>query len=268
MGGDKIHQRFVSLLLAVMVVASFALTLLTPFAVSSSVHDYIYIVDSISFTIRTVDTQNNQQGPIIQGFLEPHSIAASPGGKVVFVADKRGINIIDTASTTLTGQINGTQGIDFSDLAVSGDATRLFAADKKSPVVYVYGIGEYDPLFQINLSPGNNPQYIEVSPDGKVLYVATGSRIETYDVSGGSKTGEIGLGSIHALALDINGTYLYAVTGDVNPSTVKVIKTSDMSEAWSVQAGPNAQSICVTPDGKLVFTANHDDLSASIISTK
>lgn len=267
MGGQNSGIRHVSLLLMFVIVTSSAIALLAATATAGTTHDYLYMVDSISFNIRTIDTETNQRGPIIEGLIEPHAISATPDGKTVFVADKYGVNLLDTATNTVTGRINGTQNTSVSEMKVSGDATRLFVADKDHPVVYVYRIGDYDLLYQINLTSGKYPQHIEVSPDGKVLYVSTGSHIEAYDVGSRSRISETSIGSISAIALNSNGTYLYVVTGDTSPSMVKAFNTTDMSEEWSAHAGPNAQSICVTPDGKMIFTANRDDLSVSVINT-
>ncbi|WP_424359327.1 YncE family protein [Methanocella sp. MCL-LM] len=252
----------------VIIASSLGLGSLALTATAGTPHDYLYMVDPISFNIRTVDTENNQKGPIIEGLIEPHAISATPDGKTVFVADKHGINVIDTASNAVTGRINGTQNLSIAEMKVSGDATRLFVADKAQPVIYVFGVGDYGRLSQINVTSGKSPQHIEVSPDGKVLYISTGNRIETYETGTGNRVSESGFGNVNAMALDPNGTYLYVVTGDTNPGTVKAIKTADMSEEWSTHAGPNPQSICVSPDGRLVFTANRDDLSVSVIDTE
>lgn len=268
MGGKTACQRFISVVLMVIIASSLGLGSLAVTATAGTPHDYLYLVDSISFNIRTIDTQNNQPGPIIEGLAEPYAISSTPGGTTVLVADKDGINIIDTGSNTVTGWILGTQNLSVAEMKVSGDATRLFVADREHPVVYVYRTGDYSLLYQLNLTSGKNPRHLEVSPDGKMLYVSTGSRIEAYDTGTRSRVSDSGFGNVNAMALDANGTYLYVVTADTNPSTVKAIKTADMSEEWSAHAGPNAQSICVSPDGSLVFTANRDDLSVSVIDTE
>lgn len=267
MGGTKkLRQAIGSALLILSLAATAFLVMAVAPASAGSTHDYLYMIDPISGTARTMDVENNQLGPILEGFLSPGAIASAPDGMYVFVADRRGINIIDTSAVAVTGQINGTAGLTVSDLKVSGDGKLLFIADGKIPAVQVYDIATQKPLFQINLT--SIAQQIEVSPDGARLYLSAGSQIELYDVAARSKTGSTGFGTISSMALDANGTYLYVVEGKLGQgnSPVHALKASDLTEEWSVNAGPNAQSIALTPDGKLAVTANHDDLSATVIN--
>lgn len=252
----------------IMILASFTLALLAIPVASAETHDYLYSVDSISFTVRTLDMQNNKPGPTIEGFYEPGVITATPDGKYVYVSDNNGINIIDTDSISVTGQIPGTEGTKVSDMKVSGDAKRLFAANKTSPVVHVYSIGSYEKLFDISLSPSDLPRAIEVSRDGKYLYVAQGSGIVRYDIESRAATGEANTGGVSSMVLDSNGTYLYVVNAGTDKSPVHFIKTEDMSETATVNAGANATAICILPSGKYLYTANHDDLTVTVISTK
>lgn len=197
----------------------------------------LYIADTLNHTIRTVDPANNAVATLAgtagsrgadngtgaaASFNQPESVAVSPDGSTLYVADTlnhtiRMITISDKTVTTfagtalLSGSADGTgSAARFSEpagVACSPDGTKLFVADRMNHTIRQIivsggvGTGSVTTLAGAVGDPGSadgsfatarfrEPSGLTMSADGNTLYVADSDNhtIRKLDLAGATVT--------------------------------------------------------------------------------
>ena len=208
------------------------------------------------------------------------SLAAAQGSKLrVIQTNSAGdnIHIIDVATNKVVGEIKGIETP--HGVMVSPDNSRIYVSEQADKTLVVFDAKTLQPTKRIPLS--GNPNLIDISPDGKWIYVAIALTYDDFsefpqikaNASGGvdvidtvklEKVKTIALrGGIHDLNITPDGKYVIAGSsrGARPPANLmNVIDTRTNEVAWSLvmSPAPSPMAISKNPDGstKWIFAQN------------
>jgi YVTN family beta-propeller protein len=115
---------------------------------------------------------------------------------------------------------------------------------------------------------GSGPQYIEVRPDGEVLYVANlWSPISVVDLKQNKMIKEIDTGDTpHGLSFTKDGARLFLV--NTKSDTLSVIDAYKHEIIKTIPVGDNPQYVALTPDETLAYVTNMDSNTVSIVDAQ
>jgi len=124
-------------------------------------------VATSGFAITTIDDT---------GLSDPHGIALSPDGTMLYYTDGTDVFEWDTGSEALTGTTF--TGCDMYGGRVSPDGSKLFCKEEFGDLM-VYDTSDGSPLGSVSIGG----QAVDVSGDGTKAYLPTGSVTEVVDVA-------------------------------------------------------------------------------------
>ncbi len=203
---------------------------------------FAYIANKADNTVSVVDTASNTVTATVPVGQSPYGVAVNAIGGRAFISNQnsRTISVIDTmdnsvstipASGVLTNQPGG--------LAVNSAGTRLFVADNDGTTVSVFDTATGNKLGSVDLALTGNAQ-----PDG------------------------VAIGPVTA------GVYKVYVTC-FGTNQVKIVTANDATalNTWPVAAvnvgttlTPQPKGVAVSADGSMVFVANMDENTVSVIN--
>ncbi len=218
----------------------------------------------------------------ISPLSEPISVAFSPDGLLLAVANQRGGSVTvypvtpgspDTVSTTATATITGLIGP--NSVAFSPDGKLLAVADVDGPVtVYPVTLGSTDTVSTTavaTITSLSEPFSVAFSPDGKLLAVADiDGSVPVYPVTLGStdtvSTTAVatitGLNDPLSVAFSPDGLLLAVANSGgsvtVYPVTLGSTDTVSTTAVATITTGLNEPaSVAFSPDGSLLAVANY-----------
>jgi YVTN family beta-propeller protein len=234
----------------------------------------------------------SQPGPLPDGrILLPNGWTISPAGKEVplgglplrvvavprspfLVVTSNGFGdqflaVLDAGSREVVDRTPIKQG--WAGLAVSPDAQRVYASAgaEDRVLVYRFANGHLTADGDIPLAPRSFPAGLSLSPDGRRLYIAanlgnsaiavdTGTRKVLYRQPVGAKP--------YTCALSTSTGRLYVSNWGTN--TVSVLVAADGTPVTEIQVQDKPGDLLATPDGTLIFAANTDRNTVSVIDSK
>jgi YVTN family beta-propeller protein len=115
---------------------------------------------------------------------------------------------------------------------------------------------------------GARPQFMEVRPDGQVLYVThSGGPISVVDLEQNVMLKEIDSGSMpHRLSFTSDGSKLFVVNRESD--TLSVIDSHRHEIMKDVPVGDNPQYVALNPDETLAYVTNMDSDTISLVDTQ
>lgn len=115
---------------------------------------------------------------------------------------------------------------------------------------------------------GARPQFMEVRPDGQVLYVTrSGGPISVVDLEQNVLLKEIDSGSMpHRLSFTSDGSKLFVVNRESD--TLSVIDSHRHEIMKDVPVGDNPQYVALNPDETLAYVTNMDSDTISLVDTQ
>ena len=115
---------------------------------------------------------------------------------------------------------------------------------------------------------GARPQFMEVRPDGQVLYVTrSGGPISIVDLEQNAMIKEIDSGSMpHRLSFTSDGSKLFVVNRESD--TLSVIDSHRHEIMKDVPVGDNPQYVALNPDETLAYVTNLDSDTISLVDTQ
>ncbi|CAG1012281.1 Hydrazine synthase subunit beta [Burkholderiales bacterium] len=185
-------------------------------------------------------------------------VAVAPDERRIYATSPTGgpIVVIDAASTTVLAQISGYTG---AGVVVAPDGQRFYVADsRESGGVAVFRTATNELLARISVD--RYPREIDVSPDGKFLYVthSQDDRVSVIDTQTSSVVKTIGIGG-GSVAAAPDGARVYLTGREL--SVVSVIDAVSMNVISTFPVGFGPFSISVTPDSKSVYVAHGSHIS-------
>lgn len=141
----------------------------------------VLVADADSHAVTPISTATNRAARPIRVGPQPDAIAITPDGQTAYVANDNSVSRIDIPSGTPARQIKPVNaGYGPAAIAISPDGTTVYvsALFESDSTVESDMPGPMTPIQAATgrprkpLKPGNNPQAIAISPDGRIAYVA------------------------------------------------------------------------------------------------
>ena len=179
-------------------------------------------------------------------------------------------------------------GLVFVAASTFAVAAKVFVADQGSDSVTVVDVGSWKKLKTIPV--GSNPHNVQVSPDGKRVWVTNNGRPGDAGKQHGDSSGDghgSGKGKGEVWAIDVDsyavaktvsvgshpahmvltpdGRYAYVTNG--GDGTVSVVDVQSGRLAATVKVGESPHGIRISPDGREAYVANLKGGTVSIIDT-
>lgn len=258
---------------------------------------YAYVVNNNNYKIPgqdSVTVLNLKHNTVKQtifdsSFDEPFRIAISPDGKKAYVANSNGttLSIIDVKHNSVIGTIDGFDGP--SGVVITPNGKYAYVNNYGGP--QGVGSGNGTTVSVVNLKTntiideitvGLAPAALEVSPDGKHVYVinyvdgqpGTGS-LSVIKTKNNSVINTIsGFFGPFGIAITPNGHYAYITnfgSNDFAPigTTVSVVKLGHNPQiVQQINLGIQPSGIDITPDGHFAYVTNYNTLYAGANFTK
>ena len=262
--------------------------------------DRAYVANTSDGTVSVIDTTNNTVTKTIDVGETPLSLAASPDGSRVYVANGdyfngNSVSVIDTDSDTAiaTIPVPGNYG---SDVSVSPDGNRVYVVNQYDQTITVIDtdpksrtcntvisttVVGYRSYGGIAVTPDGSRLYESSDPYGDIMVIDTNTMtlVDTVDVSPGY-AGEVYAGEV---AVSPDGKQAYAVAGETtwggfSRSSIAVIDTDPTSATYNTQiatiTGPETwdgtawQDVAFSPDGSFAYVTSNDGKTVTVIDTR
>ncbi|MFC5061587.1 protein kinase [Actinomycetospora atypica] len=207
-------------------------------------------------------------GSTVQVGSTPGYMEVAPSGDFAYIANRAAgvITVFDTTRNVPTGIIpvpdGGPQFVAFSP-----DGTRAYVSIFNQD----YSLNEVGVLdtstgtFVARVPTGKRPFALDVSPDGRKVYVPNhdSGSVTVIDTASNSVVNTIQLApNPHWVDFSPDGTRLYAANHESN--VITTIDTSNDAILGTVAVGKSPHSIIRHSTKPLVFNANYDDSSVSV----
>jgi len=226
----------------------------------------------------------------------PGLLAVSPSSGRLYapLTQYGGVAVVDINPSSptvnaVTSTIGANNGIwAFADAAITSDGRRLFLLDGNEDALLTLDPTNPQPAYtSINFSYW--PRAFAINADGTRAYVTyttnSGSKVDVINTTTRAVIGTVALvGDPNPdyslpdgyqldwyfpdhIALSPNGTRAYVIASNGLGSKVLVVDTSTFSTVASVRLGTDPLDLVASPDGKLVYVANLNSNSVSVIDT-
>ena len=212
--------------------------------------------------LTVVDARTRSVVASLELAVDPLRVAVSPDEKTVYVTHVNGgpIVVIDAATVTRTAQLSGARS---HSVVFSPDGRRFYATDSTEPGAIVgYDSATNAVLQRIALE--RYPEEIDVSPDGRFLYVTHGldDKVSIVDTEAGTLLKTLPIRA-NAVAASPDGRRVYFVAE--LSSAVVVVDTNSHNPLASVPVGLGPVAVSVTPDSKAVYVPSSNAVTVSVI---
>lgn len=229
---------------------------------ADSLAGVMYVQNSNSNSISVVDLTTNTilRNITVDGM--PHNIKLSEDQLTLYILtsdrDSGTIFMLNTTSNELMKEIP--TEVSVQDIAIFNGT--MYASDVLGGKVLVMNANG-TLIDEINV--GSRPQYMEVRPDGQVLYVTRlGGPISVVDLEQKIVIKEIDSGSMpHRLSFTNEGAILFVVNAESD--TLSVIDSRKHEIIKTISVGDSPGYVALNPDETLAYVTNMDSNTVSIV---
>jgi YVTN family beta-propeller protein len=233
---------------------------------SDSLSGLMYVQNMNSNSISVIDVFSNTvlRNITVDGILQ--NIELSEDQQALYIITQNGhsgtIYMLNTTSNEIMNERISTQ-VSFQDVAFFNDT--LYLSDAIGGKLLVMN-SNGTLMHEINV--GSRPQFIEVRPDGQVLYVArSGGSISVVDLEQNMVIAEIDSGNMpHHLSFDNNGAKLFVVNSEND--TLTVIDSQKHEIIKTIPVGDNPRYVALNPDETLAYVTNMASNTVSMVDTQ
>ena len=224
--------------------------------------EVLYVENANSNSISVIDLATNTVIRNISVGSSPHDLKISQSQETLYSTDTDSgtISIINTTTNTLIQQV-------LTDATVHGIAIfndTLYVGDVYGGKVLVINDG----VVKDEIKVGSGPEYLEVNPNGKFLYVANlWSPISVVDLEQKKVIKEIDSGKTpHGLLFTNDGSRLFIV--NMKSNTLSIIDAEKHEIIKTIAVGERPEYVALTPDESLAYVTNLGSDTISIIDTR
>jgi YVTN family beta-propeller protein len=211
----------------------------------------LYVGNTKSNSISVIDLGTNTIVKNITIGYSPHDIKISDDQLAVYTTDMDlgTVSIVNATTNTLMNQIT-TGGRTVNSIAIFNGT--LYVGDVYGGKVLVIK----DNAIKEEIKVGYGPEYMEIRPDGKVLYVANPlSSISVVDLADNKVIKDIDSGiTPHGLSFTKDGSRLFIV--DMHNNTLSVIDAQKHEVINTIPIGKNPEYVELSPHEKAAYVAN------------
>jgi YVTN family beta-propeller protein len=229
---------------------------------SHSLAGVMYIQNSNSNSISVIDLATNSILRNITVDGAPHNIKLSQDQLTLYIltsnSDSGTVFMLNTTSNELMKEIP--TEVSIQDIAIFNDT--IYASDVLGGKVLVMNING-TLLDEIDVV--SRPQYIEVRPDGQVLYVTSlGGPISVIDLEQKIVIKEIDSGGMpHSLSFTNGGEVLFVVNAESD--SLSVIDSYKHEVIKTIPVGDSPAYVALNPDETLAYVTNMESNRVSIV---
>ena len=224
--------------------------------------EVLYVENANSNSISVIDLATNIVIRNISVGSSPHDLKISQSQETLYSTDTDSgtISIINTTTNTLIQQV-------LTDATVHGIAIfndTLYVGDVYGGKVLVINDG----VVKDEIKVGSGPEYLEVNPNGKFLYVANlWSPISVVDLEQKKVIKEIDSGKTpHGLSFTNDGSRLFIV--NMKSNTLSVIDAEKNEIIKTIIVGERPEYVALTPTESFAYVTNLGSDTVSIIDTR
>jgi YVTN family beta-propeller protein len=233
---------------------------------TGSLSGLIYVQNTNSNNISVIDLATNTvlRNITLDGALQ--NIKLSEDQQTLYIItrnrDSGTIFMLNTTINEITNERVFTQ-VSAQDVAFFNDT--LYLSDAIGGRILVMN-SNGTLMHEINIGP--RPQFIEVRPDGQVLYVVrAGGSISVVDLEQNIVIKELDSGNIsHSLSFANNGARLFVVNAEND--TLSVIDSHKHEIIKTIPVGDNPRYVMLNPDETLAYVTNMDSNTVSLVDTQ
>jgi YVTN family beta-propeller protein len=226
---------------------------------------FLYVGNAKSNSVSVIDLATNAIVKNITVGKSPHDIKISDDQQTIYTTDidSGTVSIINATSNTLINQIETGDNRAVHGIAIFNDT--FYVGDVYGGKVLVI---KHNEQIENEIQVGSGPEYIEVSPDGKFLYVANlWSPISVVDVAQNKVIKEINSGKTpHGLSFTDDGSRLFIV--NMNSNTLSVIDATSHEIIKTIPVGNRPEYVALTPDERFALVTNLGSDTVSIVDTE
>jgi YVTN family beta-propeller protein len=216
------------------------------------------------------------EAPVGSAILVPGGTPPNPMGIAITADGRRAytanfgtgtIGVIDLVASQATQTSSfGAGGV--ADVAVAGSGTEVLATGRGNDTAWMVQTAGPTEGRLINTSafPLSIPQEVVLSPDAARAYISNDGAIVVVDIAARAAIASwpVGLATAVGLALNPDGTRLYAALGSDN--TIAVFDTATGQVVETINPGGSyVIGLAITPDGSRLVASNYLSNSVSII---
>lgn len=209
-----------------------------------------------SISIIDVPSRKEVKRVDLGGFYRPHGIAVVDG-KVYFTSEvSRSVARYDP-ETDRIDWVMGTGQTATHMLAMMPDGGKLFTANIASDTVTSINLkGPPNPANIKQIAVGRQPEAIDISPDGKEVWVGQNGdgKISIIDPSSDSIKEEISVGKV-PIRVKFTPDGKHVLVSDASAGELVVVDAATRKELKRASVGGVPVGILVQPDGKRAFVA-------------
>jgi len=233
---------------------------------SDALAGFIYVQNTNSNNISVVDLKTNTNIKNITVERPPQKIELSEDQQILYILTTDGDSATIYKANATTNELMNDK---ISAPVSIGDFTifngTLYLSDTLGGKILVMSANG---TFVNEINVGSRPQFVEVRPDGQVLYVTSlGGNISVADLKQNSLMKEINSSSVgHSLSFDRNGERAYVVN-DENDS-ISLFNSQKHNLIKTIAVGDNPKNIVLNPDETLAYVTNMDSNTISIVDTQ
>jgi YVTN family beta-propeller protein len=229
---------------------------------ADSLAGVMYVQNSNSNSISIVDLATNAILRNITVDGTPHNIKLSEDQLTLYILtsdrDSGTIFMLNTTSNELMNEIP--TEVSVQDIAVFNGT--MYASDVRGGKVLVMNLNG---TLVDEIDVGSRPQYMEVRPDGQVLYATRlGGPISVVDLEQKLVIKEIDSGDMpHRLSFTNEGAILFVVNAESD--TLSVIDSDKHEVIKTIPVGDSPGYVALNPDETLAYVTNMDSNTVSIV---
>ena len=233
---------------------------------SDALAGFMYVQDTNSNNISVVDLATKTIVKNITLESRPQNIELSGDQQTLYIlTTDRDSATIYKLNTTSNELMNGRISAPVSARDFASFNGKIYLSDTLGGKVLV--MNSNGTLIN-DIYVGSRPQFVEVRPDGQVLYVTrSGGAISIVNLDQDVLIKEINSSSIgHNLSFDRSGARAYVVN-DENDS-VSVIDSQKHDIIKTITVGKNPKNVALNPDETLAYITNIDSNMISIVDVQ
>jgi YVTN family beta-propeller protein len=229
---------------------------------ADSLAGVMYVQNSNSNSISIVDLSTNAVLRNITVDGTPHNIKLSEDQLTLYVLtsdrDSGNIFMLNTTSNELMYEIP--TEVSVQDIAIFNGT--MYASDVNGGKILVMNLNG---TLIDEIDVGSRPQYMEVRPDGHVLYVTRlGGPISVVDLEQKIVIKEIDSGGMpHRLSFTNGGEVLFVV--NTESDTLSVIDSYKHEVIRTIPVGDSPAYVALNPDETLAYVTNMESNRVSIV---
>lgn len=199
----------------------------------------------------------------------PHGLATS-GQRVYFTAeDSRHVGRLDTASGRIDWHFPTNQERTHMVVA-SRDGGTLFSTNMGSNSVSVIGRPGEGNARQTLVTVGSGPEGLDLSPDGRQLWVANSQsgNISIIDVASRAVMKTIDIGTRRSNRLKFTPDGALALVSDLTAGELVVVDVKSQAVKARLPIGRGASGILIVPDGSRAYVASASERKLAVVDLK